>query len=99
MLRTCQRYDEALGAAKPQSEIGSELFVGNEIRASWDTYGTLAKRIPGHGGSVCESNAPATSEMPPNGFEDRESHRTPCASTNKLARAEHGLSTDDYTQP
>jgi hypothetical protein len=32
------------------------------------------------GGSVCESNAPATSKMPPAGFEDREDHRTLCAS-------------------
>src|SRR5207248_2926066 len=34
----------------------------------------------GFGGSVCESNAPATSEMPPAGFEDRDDHRTACAS-------------------
>jgi hypothetical protein len=33
------------------------------------------------GGSVCESNTPATSRMPPAGFEDREFHREPVAST------------------
>jgi integrase len=33
------------------------------------------------GGSVCESNTPATSKMPPAGFEDRDDHRTACAST------------------
>jgi len=32
------------------------------------------------GGSVCESNTPATSKMPPAGFEDRDDHRTACAS-------------------
>jgi hypothetical protein len=32
------------------------------------------------GGSVCESNAPATGNLPPAGFEDREDHRTLCAS-------------------
>jgi hypothetical protein len=36
--------------------------------------------LEANGGSVCESNAPTTSEMPPAGFEDREDHRTPCAS-------------------
>jgi len=40
----------------------------------------LASKAENRGGSVCESNTPATSEMPPAGFEDRESHRTPCAS-------------------
>src|SRR5215831_5783427 len=35
-----------------------------------------------NGGSVCESNAPLTSEMPIAGFEDRESHRTPFASAS-----------------
>ena len=34
----------------------------------------------GCGGSVCESNAPATGFLPPAGFEDREDHRTLCAS-------------------
>jgi len=29
---------------------------------------------------VCESNTPATSKMPPAGFEDRDDHRTACAS-------------------
>jgi hypothetical protein len=33
-----------------------------------------------NGGSVCESNTPATSKMPPAGFEDRDDHRTACAS-------------------
>jgi|HubBroStandDraft_2_1064218.scaffolds.fasta_scaffold06200_7 uncharacterized protein (DUF4415 family) len=32
------------------------------------------------GGSEWESNPPATSEMPPDGFEDRDDHRTTCAS-------------------
>ena len=40
----------------------------------------LESKAENRGGSVCESNTPATSEMPPAGFEDRESHRTPCAS-------------------
>src|SRR5580698_10789298 len=34
-----------------------------------------------NGGSVCESNTPATSKMPPAGFEDRDDHRTACASS------------------
>jgi hypothetical protein len=33
-----------------------------------------------NGGSEWESNPPATSEMPPAGFEDRGDHRTACAS-------------------
>jgi hypothetical protein len=33
-----------------------------------------------NGGSEWESNPPATGNLPPAGFEDRESHRTPCAS-------------------
>ena len=37
-------------------------------------------RVIDSGGSVCESNAPTTPEVPPAGFEDREDHRTPCAS-------------------
>ena len=32
------------------------------------------------GGSEWESNPPATSKMPPAGFEDRDDHRTACAS-------------------
>ena len=43
----------------------------------------LANPVPGvNGGSVCESNAPLTSKTPIAGFEDRESHRTPFASSN-----------------
>ncbi len=38
------------------------------------------------GGSVCESNTPATSKMPPAGFEDRDDHRTACASVVRLER-------------
>jgi len=34
---------------------------------------------------VCESNAPATGNLPPAGFEDREDHRTPCASVVSTA--------------
>src|SRR5580704_2028346 len=34
-----------------------------------------------NGGSVCESNTPATSKMPPAGFEDRELHPQPYASS------------------
>jgi len=37
----------------------------------------LAEKL---GGSVCESNAPATGDPPPTGFEDRGNHRTACAS-------------------
>jgi hypothetical protein len=33
------------------------------------------------GGSEWESNPPSPSEITIYGFEDRESHRTPCAST------------------
>src|ERR1700675_5183898 len=36
------------------------------------------------GGSVCESNTPATSKMPPAGFEDRDDHRTACAYVIRL---------------
>src|ERR1700722_17368506 len=32
------------------------------------------------GGSEWESNPPATGNLPPAGFEDREDHRNPCAS-------------------
>src|ERR1700751_397558 len=41
---------------------------------------SLRKQI---GGSVCESNAPTTSEMPSAGFEDRDRHRTTNASVLK----------------
>ena len=38
------------------------------------------------GGSECESNAPATSKMPPTGFEDRDDHRTACASATIVVK-------------
>src|ERR1035438_7553236 len=38
------------------------------------------------GGSVCESNTPATSKMPPAGFEDRELHPQPYASSISYQR-------------
>jgi hypothetical protein len=40
------------------------------------------KLLKTNGGSVCESNTPATSWMPPAGFEDRDDHRTACASVD-----------------
>ena len=39
------------------------------------------------GGSEWESNPPRTTESPYTGFEDRESHRTPCASVSSESRA------------
>ena len=36
------------------------------------------------GGSEWESNPPATGFLPPAGFEDREDHRTPCASKSSF---------------
>jgi hypothetical protein len=44
------------------------------------------------GGSVCESNAPSTSETPIAGFEDREDHRTPFASAVVTANAARNCS-------
>src|SRR5580700_8333771 len=46
------------------------------LRHSYKTTQLIEK----NGGSVCESNTPATSWMPPAGFEDRDDHRTACAS-------------------
>ena len=40
----------------------------------------MVPKTASNGGSVCESNTPATSEMPPAGFEDRDDHRAACAS-------------------
>ena len=42
----------------------------------------VACKLLKNGGSVCESNTPATSKMPPAGFEDRDDHRTACASVS-----------------
>ena len=44
-----------------------------------------------YGGSVCESNAPLTSETPIAGFEDREDHRTPFASAKPASWVRRGL--------
>ncbi len=46
------------------------------LRRLWDDR----KEDPSVGGSEWESNPPATSGMPPAGFEDRDDHRTACAS-------------------
>ena len=39
------------------------------------------------GGSVCESNAPTTPEVPPAGFEDRNRHRPAYASLSRAINA------------
>jgi hypothetical protein len=54
-----------------------------------------------NGGSVCESNAPATPVVPPAGFEDRDRHRTTNASSisyeqstfrsERLRETQHGI--------
>jgi hypothetical protein len=45
------------------------------------------------GGSECESNAPATGNLPPAGFEDRELHRQPLASSISYEGPRSGLTT------
>src|ERR1700694_149467 len=42
----------------------------------------MAPIVVFYGGSVCESNTPATSKIPPAVFEDRDDHRTACASVS-----------------
>jgi hypothetical protein len=46
----------------------------------------LCIQLKTNGGSVCESNTPATSKMPPAGFEDRELHPQPYASSRSYQR-------------
>jgi hypothetical protein len=52
---------------------------GGQVRFPSDFVACKLLKI---GGSVCESNTPATSKMPPAGFEDRDDHRTACASVS-----------------
>jgi hypothetical protein len=73
----------ALGSARNE-DISYHVFI--TILMPEQEISSLIRRrcsynhLKTNGGSVCESNAPATSEMPPAGFEDREDHRTLCAS-------------------
>jgi len=70
---------DATAAMKAFEDLCNQHTTGAEEAKSAVMRGNLqvAKNI---GGSVCESNAPATGFLPPAGFEDREDHRTPCAS-------------------
>jgi hypothetical protein len=49
-------------------------------KPNWFASDLLACKLLKYGGSEWESNPPATGNLPPAGFEDRENHRAPCAS-------------------
>src|SRR5437588_12919458 len=53
--------------------------------------GRARYNIGKNGGSEWESNPPVTGNLPPAGFEDRDDHRTACAS-RRAATDQHGFS-------
>src|SRR5260370_28640854 len=82
----------ALGRARHFALVEAFAFASacafalpTKARSSDFVVCNLLKR----GGSVCESNTPATSKMPPAGFEDRHDHRTACASVFRLEPKPH----------
>jgi len=66
------------------SDVVTNEVAEAQAKAKLAVNSTQTARVPSQvlcfGGSVCESNTPATSKMPPAGFEDRDDHRTACAS-------------------
>jgi hypothetical protein len=56
----------------------------SHLATALDIFISLSKQT---GGSVCESNAPTTSEMPSAGFEDRNRHRPAYASLSRSINA------------
>src|ERR1700720_102725 len=59
-------------------------YCSRRFPPEWSHYDTVG--CDRNGGSEWESNPPATGNLPPAGFEDREDHRTPCASISILNR-------------
>src|ERR1700757_5122596 len=69
----------------PAKNTRSVHGLDGETASQPNDWSTPGNKDSETGGSVCESNAPTTSEMPSTGFEDRNRQRPAYASVRSYA--------------